>query len=99
MGGTRMRQRTYRRQLAVEALEARFLMAGDATVSIVRGELTLRGDDQDNQIEISQRGAGTLRVAGADGTTVNGQQFVDLPRRTHDVEILMHQGGEDQIAI
>ena len=60
--------------LGLETLEPRLLMAGDVTAAVVGGDLILRGDARANHVVIDQAGLsdGQFRIAGADGTTVNG---------------------------
>lgn len=94
-----MGRRTNVRRLAVEALEERFLLAGNVTAAFKSGDLVVRGDARDNQIVITQPAAGRLRVTGLEGTTINGRGSFELPGRANDVELRLQQGGTDQIAI
>src|SRR5262245_21184616 len=94
-----MRRRTNRRILAVEALEERFLLAGNVRAAIRGGDLILRGDVRDNQMVLTQPAAGMLRITGLEGTTINAQGFFDVRSRFDDVVIGLQQGGEDQITI
>lgn len=83
----------------VEAMESRLLLAGDVIVSASAGDLVIRGDVEDNQVLITQPDTNTVRIAGLDETTVNGQEFVDLPGLSDDLLIRMRQGGEDHVEI
>ena len=79
-----------------EALEPRLLMSGDVSgVVNSRGDLKLRGDNDDNQITVEQTDDGIL-VTGQNGTTINGQNeqlFADV---TRDVRIYTKR-GDDQV--
>lgn len=83
----------------LESLEHRLLMAGDVSVAVRSGDLTVRGDAEDNQVYVAPSPLGGIRVAGRDGTTINGAAFVDFRRVRDGVSIRMTQGGEDQITI
>lgn len=73
-----MSGRTSRRELRVERLENKTLLAGDVTVEVVDGNLLLHGDELDNQVLV--RGTEEpgefviVGLVGSDGqqTTVNG---------------------------
>jgi hypothetical protein len=57
------------RKLRLESLEQKQMLAGDVTVSVVNGVLTLQGDDLDNQVAVSAGdAAGTFVIHGLDGT-------------------------------
>lgn len=94
-----MNRRKYNAQVAIEPLDRRVMLTGNVMVSLSAGELTVRGDNLENQIGISQPTPGTIRVQGLDGTKVNGRQSVDITGRTSDLSILMQQGGEDQVTV
>ncbi len=93
------RRRLAQRQIPVEALENRSLLAGNVSVAFSAGDVAMRGDAQDNQLVIAEPVAGTIRVTGVSGTTINGRESVDLTGRLDDVRIRLQQGGEDEIAI
>lgn len=68
-----MRSDTRRRcRLAVESLEGREVPAGAVTTSLIGGNLTITGDNLDNQITISQATVGQVTIVGGGTTTVDG---------------------------
>src|SRR5688572_10694064 len=96
--------RSTKRQLnrasgTVETLERRILMDGNVAASLAAGDLVVRGDGQDNQVVITRRSSGKIRIAGEEDTTVNGKRFVELSPMSDDLMILMRQGGEDHVEI
>src|SRR5687767_8356137 len=83
----------------VEALERRCMLAGNVTVSVVDGDLMVRGDREPNAIVIAQATDGTYTVAGAvddDGlpTTVNGGASGVFTRMDDDLRIRMGRGDD-----
>ncbi len=68
--GKTRRRRTYSAQF--EKLESRLLLAGDVAAIVRGGDLILRGDSEDNSVEVRPNEDGGLSVYGVDGTTVNG---------------------------
>jgi hypothetical protein len=57
------------RALRIESLEQKQMLAGDVTVSVLNGVLTLQGDDLDNQVAVSAgETAGSFVIHGLDGT-------------------------------
>ncbi len=95
----RQRRRLAQRQVPAEVLEDRALLAGNVLVSFSAADIALSGDAQDNQLVIAEPVAGTVRITGVSGTTINGRASVDLTGRLDDVRIRLRQGGEDQVAI
>jgi len=83
----------------LEPLEHRLLMAGDVSVALRGGDLTARGDAEDNQVYVAPSPTGGIRFEGRDGTTINGEAFVDFRRVRGDVSFRMGQGGEDEIVV
>jgi hypothetical protein len=60
------------RKLRLESLEQKQMLAGDVTVSVVNGVLTLQGDELDNQVAVSAgEAAGTFIIRGLDGTLLH----------------------------
>lgn len=88
----------------VEGLEGRVLLAGDVVVSVVDGDLMIRGDREPNAIVISQGVDGAYTVAGAvdedDGlpTTVNDGASGVFAGVDDDVRIRMGR-GDDRLEI
>lgn len=63
-----------RHRLQIESLEQRRMLAGDVTVIVKSGRLLVTGAAGDEAVEITQGSkANTFRIAGLEGTTVNGQ--------------------------
>jgi hypothetical protein len=87
-----------RYKLAVESLERRDLMAGNVSVQLRGGALSIVGDDQDNAVLISQPTAGQITVAPANAsTTINGaSKPVTHQILGQDVRI-QSRGGNDSI--
>src|SRR5215211_1747780 len=67
---------------------------GDVQVRLENGNLIIRGDDQNNNIIITESG-----ISGRAGTTVNGERHIFIPEGvTNDVEINM-KGGDDFVRV
>lgn len=94
-----MTHRFNQRRFSIEALENRQLLAGDVQASLHGEGLFVRGDAEDNQIQIVQLANGNLRVQGLDGTTVNGQPSFDTSEAVSGVRVRMRQGGADRFMI
>jgi uncharacterized surface protein with fasciclin (FAS1) repeats len=62
------------RQLSVETLETRRLLAGDVDIFTRRGDLFVTGDRADNSVEIRVESSGDVVAEGLDGTTINGSE-------------------------
>jgi hypothetical protein len=74
MGETVERTGGRRQRLFLEALEERIAPAGNVVVVVSGGNLTITGDDANNEIEIDADGLadGQVRISsGADTTTIN----------------------------
>jgi hypothetical protein len=90
-----MRRNFYhnRRRLNLEQLEARQMLAGDVTVSVVGGDLSIVGDSADNFLGITATGtAGEYVVAGTNTTVNGGGAPVTVSGVTGDVTIQLHDG-------
>lgn len=77
------RSRKSNTRLAVESLEPRWLMAGNVTAEVVPMSLggnavAIIGDNEANQIRVTEVTAEHIRVQGLEGTTVNGKAVDDL---------------------
>jgi len=94
---------TARRNSAVsnvfESLERRTHLYGNVTATLAGGDLTLQGDSGDNHVVVSRNSNGTTRIAGRDGTKVNGKTSVSLGKITDDFVAKMLQGGTDLVAV
>jgi hypothetical protein len=63
---------------------------GDVQVTVKNGNLIIRGDDQDNNIILTES-----VIAGRAGTTVNGQREILVPEGvTNDININMKSGND-----
>ena len=90
-----------RRQLGVENLELRALLAGDVSVNVVDGNLIIRGDEADNSISIAagaEAGAYVitgLATAGGD-TTINGgpDTIFNATGVTGDIDVRLRDGDD-----
>jgi hypothetical protein len=64
-----------KRQLRIESLEQRMLLAGDVRAYVHRGDLVIRGSDDDNAIYIAPGPTeDSVIVTPFDATTINGDQ-------------------------
>jgi hypothetical protein len=77
------------RQCAFESLEDRWLLAGNVTAQIVKGNLVIKGDSSDNQITIT-----AAAVTGV-GTTVNGVAAFTIPSTFAGGIKMNLKGGND----
>jgi hypothetical protein len=86
------RHRAHGRRCTFESLENRQLLAGNVTASINNGNLTVKGDNLDNQIQFSAAG-----ITGLTGTTVNGSAAAfPLTGLTGRVKLDL-KGGNDTV--
>lgn len=98
--GTRRRKQKHIQTGQVQALEERTLPAGNVLASFKGGNLTIKGDNFDNNVEVIATGGG-IRVAGIGNTTVNGAAFQDysgsqfVPK---NVKAIM-KGGNDRVGV
>lgn len=68
--------------------------SGDVQVRVENGNLILRGDDQDNNIIITESG-----LSGRAGTTVNGQRHLFIPEGVINDIIINMRGGDDFVRV
>jgi hypothetical protein len=85
------------RQLQLESLETRDLMAGDVTARVTNGNLVVLGDAAANTVEIRQLAGGKFQITGSDATTINGKASAKF-NVTGDVSINM-RGGNDVLQL
>ena len=79
----------------IEKLETREMLAGDVDVIVRDGDVFVRGDSQDNSIEVTLDSDGRLIVTGLDGTTVNnGETGITANNLT-----IRMRGGDDQVIV
>src|SRR5207237_910140 len=75
---------------AFETLENRYMLSGNVTVSVAKGNLVIKGDNADNQITIT-----STTITGNGGTTVNGVLTpVPIPVFSGDIKMDL-KGGND----
>src|SRR5262245_5921107 len=83
----------------VEGLEDRTVPAGNVRVAVVAGILSVRGDDDANQIWIAGAGKNSVVIRSLDGTsTINGRSalFVGGAKKGYDVRL---GGGDDVLLV
>lgn len=90
------------KQLRMESLEQKNLLAGDVTASIVGGDLIFSGDAADNIFSI-QRDAdnvavGNVEVTGTGGTTINGLSLAKFSF-DGDLHLDFQAGGNNRVSI
>ena len=83
----------------LESLERRLVLNGAVSAMLLGNDLIIHGDGDDNQITITQANTGTLRIAGSDDTTINGNPLLDIPQFAGNLIIEMQEGGDDQVVI
>lgn len=84
------------RNVAMETLEGRLMLAGDVTAVITSGgDLLITGDSGDNAIAITVGLGGEINIAAGDAdTTINGGAAASLTGLTGDVLIRMRDGSD-----
>lgn len=84
------------RRIGLEELEARIAPAGGVVVTQAGGSLTITGDADDNEIEITQVGVGEFQIAsGTSATTINGGAGpVVFQGVTKDLKFAMGEGDD-----
>ena len=93
---TRVRKR-FGRQLAVEGLESRILLAGNVQASRQGNNLVIRGDGAANEVAIFSTGTNSYLVAGVD-TTVNGDPDREFTGISGNIDVDL-RGGDDTLVI
>ena len=89
------------RNLRIEAMEERRMMAGDVAVDIIDGELKIDGDAAGNAVQVSQLQNGDLEIRGLskDGglTRINGNfnPFTIPAEHVQSMDINMGDGDDD----
>lgn len=56
----------------MDNLESRVMLSGNVAVSVVSGNLVVRGDASANSIVLNNAGKNKVRITGANATTING---------------------------
>jgi hypothetical protein len=89
-----MKTRNETRKLTFEQCEKREVMAGNVQAGIWGGELVIQGDNNSNQVEVSEYMNGFYEVKGSNGTTINGGTAAYLYNPTDKVNAYLY-GGDD----
>jgi hypothetical protein len=74
------------------------IQTGNVTTKILKGRLTLTGDDNENDIQIKLQANGDALITGVGGTTINGQANVNIVGPVTDLTALLN-GGDDSVTI
>jgi hypothetical protein len=83
------------RNLSLESLEKRQVMAGNVFVMHANDALQIWGDTQDNQVAITETAPGRVQVAGLNNTTVNGRSSILVFNNPSDnLNIIMGNGND-----
>ena len=78
----------------MDNLESRVMLSGNVAVSVVSGNLIVRGDASANSIVLNNAGRNKVRVAGADGTTINGAAGPVVMSRVHGLSLKLADGND-----
>jgi hypothetical protein len=92
-----------RLEFKVETLESRKLLAGNVSVSVADGDLVLKGDAEDNSVDVYEH-AGTVWVSGDAETSLSGEansNNFDTRIRIGDLNHLKikMRGGDDRVSL
>src|SRR3954471_6947990 len=77
----------------MDNLESRVMLSGNVAVSVVSGNLVVRGDASANSIVLTNAGKNKVRVTGAGGTTINGVAAV-VKSRVHGMNMQLGNGND-----
>ena len=94
-----MRRRTRECRLQFECLEPRRVLAGNVNAFIANQVMTVIGDSQDNQIEISQQSFGRYVVTGVDTTVNGGNDPVIISGGIRHITVVMHDGNDEVVVL
>src|SRR5262245_17041051 len=83
------------RRSKFEWLEDRWLLAGDVTAQIVKGNLVIKGDSSDNVIAITSDAAGSVTNTGTDTTVNSSATAATLTGFTGHIKMKMKSGNDD----
>src|SRR3954469_13788798 len=78
----------------MDNLESRVMLSGNVAVSVVSGNLVVRGDASANSIVLNNAGKNKVRVAGADGTTINGAAGPLIMSAVHGLSLKLGDGKD-----
>jgi hypothetical protein len=82
--------------LMMDTLEGRVMLSGNVAVSVVSGNLVVRGDASANSIVLNHSGLtkNKVRVSGADGTTINGAAGPIIFSAVHGLNLKLGDGND-----
>ena len=78
----------------MDNLESRVMLSGNVAVSVVSGNLIVRGDASANSIVLNNAGRNKVRVTGADGTTINGAAGPLIMSAVHGLSLKLGDGKD-----
>lgn len=90
-----MNTRPQTRKLAFEQVEDREMMAGNVAAAMYGNELVIQGDNNSNQIEVTEIGNNVVQIKATDGTTVNGATTAYFYNPSDNINVYMN-GGNDR---
>src|SRR6478609_3223099 len=79
----------------MDNLESRVMLSGNVAVSVVSGNLVVRGDASANSIILNNAGRNRVRVSGADGTTIGGAAGPLTMSGVHGLSLKMGDGNDN----
>src|SRR3954471_5552920 len=78
----------------MDNLESRVMLSGNVAVSVVSGNLVVRGDASANSIVLNNAGRNKVRVTGADATTINGAAVPVVMSLVHGLNLKLGDGND-----
>ena len=78
----------------MDNLESRVMLSGNVVVSVVSGNLVVRGDASANSIVLNNAGKNKVRVSGADATTINGAAGPVVMSRVRGLNLTLGSGND-----
>lgn len=84
----------------IRSLESRVLLAGNVTASLsAAGTLTINGDSNNNRIDITDDGLGTIVVHEDAGGTVNGSNDIEFNSADVKNVVINGRAGNDDVRV
>src|SRR4051795_6630940 len=78
----------------MDNLESRVMLSGNVAVSVVSGNLVVRGDASANSIVLNNAGKNKVRITGANATTINGAAGPVIMSAVHGLNLKMGDGKD-----
>jgi hypothetical protein len=78
----------------MDNLESRVMLSGNVAVSVVSGNLVVRGDASANSIVMNNAGKNKVRIAGANATTINGAAGLLIMSAVHGLSLKLGDGND-----